>query len=328
MLTVAVLGLGLIGGSLLRALGAAGVPTIGYDAAPATRTDAAAARCEVAESVAQAAARAEVVVLAVPLPAVPGVLDELATAGYRGILTDVTSVKSPVYALVAARLPGARYVGGHPMAGKETSGFAASDPGLFTGCAWALCLEPAAVESASRLDDWLTVAELLTRLEVRVVPATPHEHDTAVAQVSHLPHLTAAALAAATAPGAGRGEAGGLAATLGAGSYRDATRVAASNPALVAAMCGGNAAALAPALDDLIDRLTEARRRLDAADPIAALTEWLRPGNAARVSWPPTGHTPHQLDATADALLRLGRAGGWVTDVAPDRRGVAAVHPE
>ncbi|MGH3738592.1 MAG: prephenate dehydrogenase/arogenate dehydrogenase family protein, partial [Micromonosporaceae bacterium] len=136
--TVAVLGLGLIGGSLLRALTAAGVPTIGYDAAPTTRTEAAAAGHPIADSVAEAVASAQLTVLAVPLPAVPAVLAEL--TDYPGLLTDVTSVKSPVYAAVAAHLPYARYVGGHPMAGKETSGFAASDPGLFTGCAWALCL--------------------------------------------------------------------------------------------------------------------------------------------------------------------------------------------
>ncbi|MGH3646014.1 MAG: prephenate dehydrogenase [Micromonosporaceae bacterium] len=323
MLTVSVLGLGLIGGSLLRALGAAGVPAVGYDAAPSTRTEAAAAGCEIADSVADAADRAELVVLAMPLPAVPSVLDELAAAGYRGILTDVTSVKSPVYALVASHLPGARYVGGHPMAGKETSGFATSDPGLFTGCAWALCLEPGpATEPApgpARLADWLTVAELLTRLGVRVVPATPVEHDTAVARISHLPHLTATALAAATG--------GGLAATLGAGSYRDATRVAASRPGLVAAMCGGNAAALAPVLDDLIERLQEARRRLDAAEPTPALTEWLLPGHTARASWPPTGGEPRRLHVTAESLVALGRSGGWLTDVSPDRRAVAAVHP-
>ncbi|MGH3712696.1 MAG: prephenate dehydrogenase, partial [Micromonosporaceae bacterium] len=198
MLTVSVLGLGLIGGSLLRALSAAGYPTVGYDAAPGTRTAAADAGYPVAGSVAGAVAEADLVVLAVPLPAVAGVLDEL--AGYRGLLSDVTSVKAPVSALVAARLPEARYVGGHPMAGKETSGFAASDPALFTGCAWALCLEPVGAQRpGASLGDWLTVAELVTQLGARVVPATPYDHDRAVAQVSHLPHIVAAALAAATA---------------------------------------------------------------------------------------------------------------------------------
>ncbi|MGH3734501.1 MAG: prephenate dehydrogenase dimerization domain-containing protein, partial [Micromonosporaceae bacterium] len=170
------------------------------------------------------------------------------------------------------------------------------------------------------LDDWLTVAELLTRLGARVVPATPEEHDAAVAQISHLPHLVAAALAAAAGGP-------GLAGTLGAGSYRDATRVAGSRPELVAAMCGGNAAALRSVLDDLLDRLGEARGRLDYTDPIPAIAEWLRPGHHARSAWPPTGGEPRTLAADPDALLGLGRAGGWITDVSPDRRTVAAVHP-
>ena len=73
-------------------------------------------------------------------------LDEVAEAGFTGLVTDVVSVKEPVRELVARRLRGgglrlAGYVGGHPMAGRETAGFAATDPALFNDCAWALCLD-------------------------------------------------------------------------------------------------------------------------------------------------------------------------------------------
>ncbi|HEX8627709.1 MAG TPA: prephenate dehydrogenase/arogenate dehydrogenase family protein, partial [Catenuloplanes sp.] len=100
----AVLGLGLIGGSVLRALAGAGHRVSGYDADPATRTLAraaasgapAAARWQVDDTVGDAVAGAALVLVAVPLPALPTVLDEIVTSGYHGIVTDVTSVKGAV----------------------------------------------------------------------------------------------------------------------------------------------------------------------------------------------------------------------------------------
>ena len=324
---IAVIGLGLIGGSVLRALAAAGHRVLGYDADPATRATARtaaarapqAARWQVTGSIRDAVAAARVVVVAVPLPSVARVLDEIVTAGFTGLVTDVTSVKTPVRALVEERLGGhqrlAGYVGGHPMAGKETSGFAASDAGLFDGCAWVLCLEP----GSTSLADWLDLAELFAGLGARVVPATADEHDRAVATISHVPHLLATALAAAAADP--------LAGVLAAGSFRDGTRVAATRPDLVAAMCGGNAAAVGPALDSVIEALQQARRALDAPDPIATLRPWLVPGHEMRANWPPTLGEPLDIPARPDVLLRLGRAGGWVRAVAPDRTTVTAVKP-
>ena len=271
-------------------------------------------RWQVTATVRDAVAGAEIVVLAVPLPAVDTVLAEL--SGYTGLVTDVTSVKGPVRGLVRRAVPLAGYVGGHPMAGRETSGFAAADADLFRGCAWVLCLEPGETD----LSDWLTLAQLVTALGARVVPATADEHDRAVAAVSHVPHLLASALAEAAA-------ADPLALTLGAGSFRDGTRVAASPPALTAAMCGGNAAAVGAALDAVLDRLAAARAALDEPDPIGALAPWLVPAAAIRAGWPPQPSEPATLPAKTDVLLRLGRAGGWITEVAPDRLTVTAARP-
>lgn len=319
-----VIGLGLIGGSLLRALAAAGTPACGYDSDPSTRAVARNAtarqatrqRFQIAKVLPDALAgfRPELVVLAVPLPTVAGVLDELTRARYTGLLTDVTSVKAPVRELVTQRCPAASYIGGHPMAGREVSGFAASDPALFADAAWVLCLEPDTV-----LADWLLLAGLVTRLGARVVPVAAGEHDAVVARISHLPHLVASALAGAAA--------NPQSATLAAGSFRDGTRVAASPPALVAAMCGGNAGPLRDALDDLLAILGGARGALDAADPIAALRDWLAPGHTARAAWPPATGDSYELPATAPALLELGRAGGWVTAVPPGRRTVTVTRP-
>jgi prephenate dehydrogenase len=315
---VAVIGLGLIGGSVLRALGGRGHRVVGFDADPATRATARTAaarepreaRWRVAGSAGEAVAGASLVVLAVPLPALSGVLAEL--AGYGGLVTDVTSVKGPVRKLAAGR----RFVGGHPMAGRETSGFGAADARLFDDCAWVLCLEP---ETALR--DWLELARLVTGLGARVVPATAVDHDRAVAAASHVPHLLAAALTTTVA-------ADPLAAALAAGSFRDGTRVAATRPDLVAAMCGGNAAAVAPALDATLARLGELRAALALADPVTALLPLLAPASAARAAWPPRASEPVELPARPDVLLRLGRVGGWVTAVDVDRGNVVAMRPE
>jgi prephenate dehydrogenase len=324
---VAVIGLGLIGGSLLRALAEAGHWVIGYDADPATRgmarTAAAqaqtSARWLVAPSVRDAVPRAELVVIATPLTAVGSVLEEIVGAGYSGLITDVVSVKEPVRALAAKHLGGGGqrltgFVGGHPMAGRETAGFAAADPALFAGCAWVLCLD-----EETSLEDWLTVAHMLTGLGVRVVPATAADHDLAVAAVSHVPHLLAAALATAVSDP--------LAATLAAGSFRDGTRVAASPPELVGAMCGGNAGPVDAALAAVLGQLDEVRAMLRGRDPITAIRTWAAAGHAARSTWPRGWGESTKIPTTARDLLALGDAGGWITAVSADRRTATAIRP-
>ncbi|GGN73897.1 prephenate dehydrogenase [Actinoplanes lobatus] len=292
------IGLGLIGGSLLRALAAAGHDVVGYDADPATREAARAAGFRVAGTVPEAVRGTELTALAVPLTVLPEVIAEM--AGHDGLVTDVTSVKGPVRDL----MKGFRFVGGHPMAGKETSGFAASEAALFAGCAWVLCLEPHGTDLA----DWLSLAGLFTSMGARVVPVTATEHDTAVARISHVPHLFAAALATQLV-------ADPLAGTLAAGSFRDGTRVAATRPELTAAMCGGNRSAVQRELHRLIGDLQRLEEHLSAGDPTSALVPYLSLASQARGAWPPAPGTPEKVPADVEALLELGRAGGWVTSV-------------
>jgi prephenate dehydrogenase len=324
---VAVIGMGLIGGSLLRALAAAGHWAIGYDLDPSTRamarTGAAqttkAERWLVAPSIGDAVASAELVIVATPLTSVSTVLDEVANAGFTGLVTDVVSVKQPVRDLVATRLRGgglrlAGFVGGHPMAGRETHGFAATDPTLFRGCAWVLCLE-----DETNLDDWLTLARLITGLDARVVPTTAEDHDRVVAIVSHVPHLLAAALATAVEDP--------LASTLAAGSFRDGTRVAASPAELIASMCGGNADPVLDSLDEIQERLDQVRAALESDDPIAAVRKWAAPAHSARITWPRGWGEPRQIPATRQSLLNLGGGGGWITAVSADARTVTSALP-
>jgi prephenate dehydrogenase len=328
---VAVIGLGLIGGSVLRALSGLSVhDVVGYDADPAVRAMARTAagqappgaRWRIAGSIRELSDEAELIVIAVPFPAFASVIDDLANGGYSGLITDVTSVKGPTRAVIADRWRRsgaalAGYVGGHPMAGREVGGFANATGTLFRGCAWALAIEP----DETPLSDWLEVARLATSLGARVVPVTADEHDHAVAAVSHLPHLLATALIRAVADNP-------LALALGAGSFHDGTRVAASPPALTAAMCGANHAAVAKALDAVFDQLDLAEEALGKPDPIAALRGWFAPGAVTREAWPPPPSAPLELPAHPAVLLRLGRAGGWVTEVAADGSTVTGVRPQ
>ena len=277
---VGIVGLGQLGGSIAAALVTAGRPVAGWDVDPAAREAAAARGVQITREL------SGVVVLAVPLPALPAALDEV-TIDPDATVTDVGSVKVPVLEVLGAAY-GDRFVGGHPMAGTERSGHAATDPGLFTGARWAVCLDP-----GTDLHRWLRVAEVALAVGAEVVPVTSVEHDDAVATVSHVSHLLAAALAAAA------GQAGPLALNLAAGSFRDGTRVAGSDPSLVTAMVEGNAGPTAAALARVEQQLT---RPWD---------ELVADGHAVRTRT--TGRRPVRVPLERSALLALGRQGGAVT---------------
>jgi prephenate dehydrogenase len=104
--------------------------------------------------------------------------------------------------------------------------------------------------------------------------------------------------------------------------------VAATRPELIAAMCGGNAAAVGPALDQVRKNLDELRAALETPDPVAALRPLLAPASAARAAWPPVPGEEAELPARSDVLLRLGRVGGWVTAVDRSHRKVLAMRPQ
>lgn len=278
---VAVVGLGQLGGSLAAALAAAGRQVSGWDVDAEAR-DAAAAR-----GVTITRELAGVVVLAVPLPAMESALEGL-TIDPDATITDLGSVKRPVVASLEAAF-GGRFVGGHPMCGTERSGHSAVDPALFTGAAWALCVEP-----GTELPRWLRVAEIALAVGAEVVPVTAAEHDDAVAAISHVPHLLAAALAAAAA------DAGPLALALAAGSFRDGTRVIGSDPALVTAMAEANAVPVARALARVEAHLDQPWPDLIAAGHAVATRR-------------PVAVRAIRVPLERAALLAVGRAGGAIT---------------
>ncbi|WP_459548821.1 prephenate dehydrogenase [Nocardia sp. X0981] len=303
-----VLGTGLIGGSLLRAVTAAGYPAWGYNrSAPgvaAARTAGFDVTGDLPAALGRAADTDALIVVAVPMPAVDPMLDAVAAHAPLCPLTDVVSVKAPVAAAVRRYGLQERYVGGHPMAGTAESGWQATDPGLFRGAAWAV-----GVETGTDPRTWTRVARLAVDCGAVVVPVIASEHDRAVARISHLPHVLAEALAVAGARG------GDLALGLAAGSFRDGTRVAATAPDLVRAICEPNSEALLAVLDETLTALTEARTALATETSLAGLTTAghnARRRYEAATRWEITDIEPGAA-GWLEKLQEAGRAGGVIT---------------
>jgi len=155
-----------------------------------------------------------------------------ALAGSGATLTDVSSVQGPI-AAAAARVPGLRFVGGHPMAGREVRGYGAAEAGLFAGRPWVVLPAPAATqEDVERVE---ALARACGAVPRRMEPA---EHDRLVAAISHLPLLVSAVLGETVALSPDWPAASELA----AGGWRDATRLGRGDPELGAGIAAGNAA--------------------------------------------------------------------------------------
>jgi prephenate dehydrogenase len=189
---------------------------------------------------------ADIVVLAAPATDCLALIDRLAgpwrsALPADAVVTDVASTKATIVAHAdAAGLP---FVGGHPMAGLDTAGYGASVADLFVGRPWVVV-----PGSRARQQDVQRVEALADACRAVAVRLDATEHDRAVAGISHLPLVVAAALAEAVA---GRGSDWSTAAALAAGGWRDTTRVARGDPAMGAAILATNAPAVAARLRDL-----------------------------------------------------------------------------
>jgi prephenate dehydrogenase len=308
---VCVLGLGLIGGSIMRATRAAGREVFGYnrsvEGAQAAVADGFDASTDLTDTLTRAADTGALIVLAVPMPALGGMLAHVGELAPKCPLTDVTSVKTAVLDEVVAAGLQERFVGGHPMSGTADSGWAAGYAGLFTRAPWVV-----SVDDHVDPNVWSMVMRLALDCGALVVPAKSDEHDAAAAVISHLPHLLAEALAviAGEVP---------LAFGLAAGSFRDGTRVAGTAPHLVRAMCEANSGHLLPAVDRVIELLTGVRESLASQNSVADLVE---AGHAARTrydSFPRSDIFTIVIGAEnwREELAAAGRAGGVIRSALP-----------
>ncbi len=223
---IAIVGLGLIGGSLALAARKAGLVerVVGLDTDAGHRERALASRMvdRVLEGVNGDLSSADLVVLAVPVTEIADLLPDVARwVNGSCLVTDVGSVKGPILAAGDAAFPDGRFVAGHPIAGRERSGPAAARADLFEEANWI-------VTPSARTDPRAQerVAALWRGIGASVVAMEPGWHDEVFAAVSHLPHLVAYALmdAVLAMP---RGE---ERLRFSAGGLRDFTRVAASHP--------------------------------------------------------------------------------------------------
>lgn len=301
---VGIVGLGLVGGSLALDLLDRDATVVGHDVDADHRAMAADAGVRVVDGARAVATAADLVVVAVPPSVVADVLAELVDVDLP--VTDVASVKDP-RALGVDRAP-ARWVGGHPMAGTERTGFAAARRGMLAGATWLLTPDDHAATVDVR-----AVLELVLAVRARPVVVDAAEHDRLVAAVSHVTHLLSYALHGVA------GRHGRQVVDLVAGpSFRDATRVAASDPTFWADVASRNGDAVREVLTEVQAWLAEAME-----EDAPALAERL-----ARARRHPMATSPDEvvlpLDGSADALSRLrdhGRAGYAVTAVEgpPDR---------
>ncbi len=256
---LALLGLGLIGGSVARAAHAAGWRVAAWTPSGAGPRIALAAGAidDAAGTLRAAVADADLVVLAAPPTACLELLVELAGASRDAlpgdaVVSDVASTKALLAERAAAL--GLRYVGGHPMAGRETSGFAAGSADLFRDRPWVVVPPPAGDEAAVA-----RVEELARACGARPLRMTAAEHDAAVAAISHLPLVVAAALVEAVAGGPGDPIAPGwpAAAALAASGWATATRLARGDPTMGAGIAVTNVGPLAAGVRAIRERLGE-----------------------------------------------------------------------
>jgi prephenate dehydrogenase len=264
---VAILGSGLLGGSLALALEQRGSrPRLWARRAEtvdaALDTGISGATADLTEAV----EGADLIVLAVPVGAMPDLVGKALACGLQAgcMITDVGSVKGMPHQTIPPLLAGSgvEFIGSHPMAGSERNGIDAASADLFHGAACLLTNdENVAADRAAALERfWQSIGCQTTWL-------TAAAHDALVARISHLPHIVAASAARVCLENPDDGRFGG-------GGLRDTTRVAAGNPDMWAEILTENRAALIDPLRATIDDLREILALLEK-DDIAAVREWL-----------------------------------------------------
>ncbi|MDI6709499.1 MAG: prephenate dehydrogenase [Bacillota bacterium] len=279
---VAIIGVGLIGGSLGMALLdrrlARSVVGIGRSEENLRLALTLQAVTEYTTDPAAGVRGADLIVLATPVGAILPTLERIASHLAPGAtVTDVGSTKEQIVARAETVIPSAcAFVGGHPMAGAETAGVRHADRYLFEGAFWVLTPTPRTLPQALEC-----LRRMAARLGSRVIELAPAEHDLMVAAVSHLPHIVAAALANTVGDMAG----GDRALSLAAGGFRDTTRIAASSPEMWRDIFASNR-------DKVLQMLWFFRHQIEQAETIlragdhGALTAWLAAARATRRAVP------------------------------------------
>jgi prephenate dehydrogenase len=249
---IAVVGLGLIGGSLALATRGRG-----FDRDREAAAKARSRGIDVADSLAEAVAGASIVVTAVATAATPALIRRILALVPGVLVTDTASVKGPVVEAAEALPEGARFVGGHPMAGSHREGLDGADPALFAGRPWAVVPTPRA--DAAGID---AVASLARSVAARPVVVEAEAHDRTMTWISHLPHAVAVSLVRAAASGAPA-----LLRELAGPGFLDTTRIAGRRTDLTLELALADPEALTRAIEKVgeeLEALASTLRRGDA----------------------------------------------------------------
>ncbi len=268
---LAIIGVGLIGGSLVRALREAGAvkSVVGIGRSLPNLEDALSLGIcdDITQDPAEGVRGADVVFISVPVCAIPGVVAEIVQFLTPGcIVTDGGSVKTAIVSECEPLMPsGCFFVGGHPIAGTEHTGAAASFATLYRGrrC----ILTPTERTNAAALE---LVSSMWKLTGADVCFMEPGHHDRIFAEISHLPHMAAYALVHAVGTADVEGE---NVLSYTAGGFRDFTRIASSDPAMWRDIALMNKNALLKSIDGFSTSMAELRRRIEAGDG-AALSEF------------------------------------------------------
>jgi prephenate dehydrogenase len=336
-MNIAILGVGLIGGSIgLAARARTEARVSGYDASPEVLEAARdrGAIDEAAGDIASAVRAAEVVFVATPVGALAettrGALEH---AGASCVVSDVGSTKRMLAALARDQ----RFVGGHPMAGAEGAGVGQAREDMFEGATW--YLTPAGGTSGVLYE---RLHRLLVAIGAQPAAVDAEAHDRVMACVSHLPHVLANALVG-EAESMVHGDEDVRAVLAGGAtgpSFRDATRVAGANSAIWTDIYLANRKQLVARLDTVGERLARVRQLLAAGDP-EAVRDWNerarsekeqlgRAEGAAEAACELRVVVPNRPGVIAEIALALGRAGVNIADLAlspseDNRQGVVAL---
>jgi prephenate dehydrogenase len=323
---IAILGVGLIGGSIGMAARERGVSVAGFGRDPARleRARELGAIDVAAGALEEALDGAQVCFACAPVGVLPAqVSAALAAAGEDCAVTDVGSTKAGLMATVGDT----RFVGGHPIAGAETAGVEHARADLFEGAVW--YLTPHATSEGLLYE---RLHRFIRDLGARPVPVDPETHDRLVAVFSHVPHVVANLLAA---QGAERLLGKGEALRHVGPSFRDATRVAGANTAMWSDIYRANADAIVGELEEYRRRLDEAIALLRSGEGIESWNDEARAARHALLEADVPGGAVHELrlmvpnrpGIVAQVALALGTAGVNIVDMAlspaPDMRSGA-----
>lgn len=281
MVRIAIIGLGLIGGSIGLALKQANwreAEIIGY--VRRQETGSLALKLGVVDKIEldlrSAVKNADIVIIATPVLTIKDIFEQIAPElPDDSIVTDTSSTKMQVMQwaekLLSSRIS---FVGGHPMAGKEISGIKAANADLFHNCIYCLTPLPQAKPAAVR-----TVKDMVNKLGAVPIVIGAEEHDRLVAGVSHLPLLLSVALVSVTTKNLSWQQMSRLAAS----GYRDLTRLASGSPEVNAHICLSNQAAIVSWIDAFICELQRLRELISVGTD--EIEEALALANKARQKW-------------------------------------------